>query len=68
MTGGEKCVLWDIPRMRTETEIIKCSTFPIDYNFNGMKSGYMCGMSVPPIMTAQIITKVYNQWKEIFQK
>jgi DNA (cytosine-5)-methyltransferase 1 len=66
VTGGEKCVLWDIPRMRTNTEIIKCSTFPADYNFNGMKSGYMCGMSVPPIMTARIATEIYNQWNQIF--
>jgi DNA (cytosine-5)-methyltransferase 1 len=62
VTGGEKCVLWDIPRMRTDTEIIKCSTFPIDYNFNNQDVGYLCGMSVPPVMTAQIAKQVYEQW------
>lgn len=37
-------------------------TFPLDYNFNNEKSKYVVGMSVPPVMTAQIATRVYDQW------
>jgi DNA (cytosine-5)-methyltransferase 1 len=38
-------------------------SYPLDYNhldFNNPQ--YLIGMSVPPVMTAQIATEVYNQW------
>lgn len=38
-----------------------CGTYPIDYMYNGKKQ-YIIGMSVPPVMTAQISTKIYDQW------
>lgn len=42
-----------------------CNTFPIDYNFcsdseNAAK--YLIGMSVPPVMVAQIASEIYVQW------
>lgn len=37
-------------------------TFPIDYDFLKYKTQYFVGMSVPPVMTAQIATEIYNQW------
>jgi DNA (cytosine-5)-methyltransferase 1 len=37
-------------------------SYPLDYDFNGNKPKYLIGMSVPPIMTAQIATEIYNQW------
>ena len=37
-------------------------TYPSDYFFNGNKTKYLIGMSVPPVMTAQIATEIYNQW------
>ena len=36
--------------------------FPQDYDFGTQKPEYICGMSVPPIMIAQIATQVYEQW------
>jgi len=43
-----------------------CGTYPIDYDFCNDKSDsiakYMIGMSVPPVMTAQIATEIFNQW------
>jgi len=36
------------------------STFPIDYNYNNIT--YICGMSVPPVMVAQIASEIFNQW------
>jgi DNA (cytosine-5)-methyltransferase 1 len=36
-------------------------SYPTDYKFNS-DNVYMIGMSVPPVMTAQIATEVYNQW------
>lgn len=43
-------------------ELIKSSSFPIDYNFLDLNAKYLTGMSVPPIMMAKIANEVYNQW------
>lgn len=37
-------------------------TFPQDYEFGDQSAQYTCGMSVPPVMMAQIATEVYQQW------
>ena len=50
------------PDKLTDSEIEKCSTFPSDYNYLANKVQYICGMSVPPVMTAQIATRIYQQW------
>ena len=62
ITGGEQCVLFDLKRNRNTTELLKCGTFPDDYNFLTLKKEYLVGMSVPPVMTAQIATRIYEQW------
>jgi DNA (cytosine-5)-methyltransferase 1 len=51
----------------TEKDILLTGSYPLDYNFlnvNESKSivKYFVGMSVPPVMTAQIATKIYEQW------
>lgn len=38
------------------------ATFPQDYNFINQKPQYICGMSVPPNMTANIATEIWKQW------
>jgi len=43
-------------------EFSLCGTFPSDYNYCNKKTGYFVGMSVPPVMTAQIASKIYDQW------
>ena len=44
-------------------EVARCSTFPSDYKINNPLHLYRyAGMSVPPVMTAQIATRVYEQW------
>ena len=52
----------DICRPINDKEFLMCSSFPLDYNFGTLKVGYLCGMSVPPVMTAQIASEVYSQW------
>lgn len=37
-------------------------SYPLDYDFQRIDSGYLIGMSVPPVMTAQIATRIYEQW------
>ncbi|TGY80011.1 DNA cytosine methyltransferase [Lepagella muris] len=44
------------------SDICKISSFPQDYDFGTQKPEYVCGMSVPPLMIAQIATQVYEQW------
>jgi DNA (cytosine-5)-methyltransferase 1 len=52
----------DIPRRLNNTEYLLGATFPTDYNTMDMKAFYICGMSVPPLMTGKIAEQVYNQW------
>jgi site-specific DNA-cytosine methylase len=37
-------------------------SFPADYDFKKMQPRYLIGMSVPPIMTAQIANQIFIQW------
>jgi len=43
-------------------DYIATQTFPEDYDFLDQSVGYVCGMSVPPVMMAQISSAVYEQW------
>ena len=46
----------------TDNEYIKIGTFPLDYNFKNIEPKYLIGMSVPPVMTAQVAYQIYLQW------
>ena len=49
----------------SDLDYIKVGSFPIDYNFMSDSESiakYMIGMSVPPVMVAQIAKQVYEQW------
>lgn len=54
-------MLWDTPRRLNYKEIILSCSFPLDYDFGDQGASYICGMSVPPIMMAQIASSVYEQ-------
>lgn len=43
-------------------ELCAIGTYPQDYDFIREEPGYLIGMSVPPVMVAQIATEIYNQW------
>ncbi len=55
-------VLFDAPKYTSKNEACKIGSYPLDYDFGKKKPHYMIGMSVPPVMTAQIATKIYEQW------
>ena len=55
-------VLFDAPKYTSKNEACKIGSYPLDYDFGGKKPHYMIGMSVPPVMTAQIATEIYSQW------
>ncbi len=60
-SGGGKVVLHHTPHELSDQGLIQVGTFPIDFNFNGTNVKYLIGMSVPPVMTAQIATKIKEQ-------
>lgn len=53
---------FDEPLRINEEEILSISTFPQDYQSPTKDIGWLCGMSVPPIMTAQISYQIWKQW------
>lgn len=60
--GTSEKVLFTEPKMMSHSELISAGSFPYDYKFHNVTSDYLIGMSVPPIMTAQIATRIYEQW------
>ena len=46
----------------SNADYIATQTFPQDYDFMDQSAAYVCGMSVPPVMMAQISSAVYEQW------
>ncbi len=53
---------YSIKRFINNSEVKKGGSYPLDYNFLNLQPKYLIGMSVPPIMTAQIATRIYEQW------
>jgi DNA (cytosine-5)-methyltransferase 1 len=43
-------------------EYIQFGTYPLDYDFKTIDAEYLIGMSVPPVMTAQIANQIWIQW------
>jgi DNA (cytosine-5)-methyltransferase 1 len=53
---------YEVERTLFDDETKMAGSYPMDYDFKGNKVGYLVGMSVPPVMTAQIALKVHEQW------
>ena len=54
-------LLFSKPIRLSKAEFCKIGAFPLDYHFMN-DFGYLIGMSVPPVMIAQIATEIFNQW------
>lgn len=52
----------DIPNRICMNEVKMIGTYPLDYNFKSIEPNYLIGMSVPPVMTAQIANQIAKQW------
>jgi DNA (cytosine-5)-methyltransferase 1 len=61
ITGGAKLIKEDATYM-SESELCQIGSYPLDYNFKKNKADYLIGMSVPPVMVAQVAINIYNQW------
>ena len=63
LTTKKDCYcLFDEPRYTSDYESKCIGSFPQDYNFLKVKPYYLIGMSVPPVVMAQIATEIYEQW------
>ena len=62
IVSGSDYILFNEPRKPNTNEFCQIGTFPLDYNFKKIEPKYLIGMSVPPVMTAQIATEINNQW------
>lgn len=46
----------------SKEDLIRCGSFPEDFDFTGSTPKYVIGMSVPPVMMANVAHAVYSQW------
>ena len=56
---------WDA-KWLSDNDLCKVGSFPQDYDFNGIKAHKLIGRSVPPIMMAQLSSRIYEQWLSKF--
>ena len=61
---GSECGGYHYSKKRSLNKKENClgGSYPLDYNFMTNTSKYLIGMSVPPVMTAQIASNIYDQW------
>lgn len=52
---------WAEPRGLSSAEAARVQSFPDDYDFMDQKAGYVCGMSVPPLMMQRVAAQV-SKW------
>lgn len=59
--ASDNSILFHNPRKLNNTELKLGSSFPLDYNFVDIDVRYLVGMSVPPVMMANVAYEIYNQ-------
>lgn len=62
ITSGGKYLLKNQPRWMNKNEFCQSGSYPLDYDFQDVEHNYLIGMSVPPVMTAQIANQIKIQW------
>ena len=62
ITTDNYCVLFERPRYPNLSEMLCQGSFPSDYDFLNIKPEKIIGMSVPPVMVAQIASRIWGQW------
>lgn len=64
----DRLLYFDNPSYISAHDTILASTFPMDYDFNGMKPWFACGMCVPPVMMANVATRIWDCWLSKIKK
>jgi DNA (cytosine-5)-methyltransferase 1 len=62
IVSGNQYIYFDEFKEISNQDIQQIGSYPLDYNFKKIEPKYLIGMSVPPVMTAQVATEIYNQW------
>lgn len=62
LTSSGATVYYNEARNLNDTEYRRISSFPSDFDFCNSDVRYVCGMSVPPLMTARIANEIRKQW------
>lgn len=63
LTAHHDCQIpFDHPRWLSKGENCRIATYPSDYDFGKNSYWELCGRAVPPVMMAQIATRVYEEW------
>jgi len=62
IVSSSRQVSFTEPKQLCDDELKMIGTYPLDYDFKNMKPKYLIGMSVPPVMMAQISHQIYLQW------
>ena len=62
LSGQTFLALQDEPKDASLGEYRSIGSYPNDYDFGDIPQKYLIGMSVPPIMTAQIANQINVQW------
>lgn len=55
-------IRFDVPYRVTMNECKLIGSYPLDYDFKKIPPNYLIGMSVPPVMIAQIANQIAIQW------
>lgn len=61
ITAGDKNVVFSEKRKLSSLEYKLGGSYPLDYDFLDVEPKYAIGMSVPPVMIAQIANQIYEQ-------
>jgi DNA (cytosine-5)-methyltransferase 1 len=62
LSGQTFLAMQDTPEDASEAEYRMIGSYPNDYNFQDIPQKYLIGMSVPPVMMAQIAHQINLQW------
>jgi len=62
ITSGGAYYRQNEPTTISKTDFNLIQSFPLDYNYLNNDVKYICGMSVPPVMMAQVANQIYEQW------
>jgi DNA (cytosine-5)-methyltransferase 1 len=68
-TRQDRAILYEEFRSINKEEACMVQSFPLDYDFGSNKCSkiqYVLGMSVPPLMMANLANRLYNEWQIIF--
>lgn len=64
ITSGSEFFRFYDRKILSDDDYRNVQTFPQDYDFKKQNVQYVCGMSVPPNMMANVASEVYKQWLE----